>query len=326
MLQGGDVAHLLRPGGFAGPLSVLLLYMGLNGFLSWWVSRGVSKPLSTLQESALRMGEGDLTRAVSVQGDKEIADLSQALEKMRVQLQSSLALQEAHLQARKELISHVSHDLRTPLSIIRGYAEGLRDQVPQSPEAYDRYIQVILDRSYDLEALIQQLLDFSSLDAWKKSVPLEPKNPGEILQEQEVNLRANYPGIEVHITGVQSLSPDLNILVHQPSLTRILANLTENSLHHSGANPVSLTWELGQSTSSVYLKVSDNGSSLDPEDLGHIFKPLFRGDKARGRGGSGLGLSIVAGLMEAQGGTARAALSPRGGLEIILEFKGEQDP
>jgi signal transduction histidine kinase len=320
IMQGGKVDHFMRPGGFVGPLLVFGLYTLMNGFLSWWVARRVTKPLSALQVSALEMGEGDLTNPVLIRGDKEISDLSQALEKMRVQLQTSLTQQEAHLQARKELISHVSHDLRTPLSLIRGYAEGLRDQVPQTPEARDRYIHIILDRAQELEKLIQQLLDFSNMDAWKQSIPREPKETTTLFQNLVMSFQAKYPSITFNLQGFDELPPDHKLLIHEPSLERILTNLTENSLHHSGADSLTIHWTCTRGPEGFLLRFQDNGTTANPDDLPQLFEPLFRGDKSRGRGGSGLGLTIVSGLMEAQGGKALSELEPGGGLEVILQF------
>ena len=335
ILQGGEVDHLMKPGGLTGPLIVFALYTAMNGILTWWVSWKVTTPLSALQASALRMGEGDLNQPVLIGGDKEILDLSRALEQMRLQLQTSLAQQEAHLQARKELISHISHDLRTPLALIRGYAEGLRDNVPPSPEARDRYVGIILDRAHDLECLIDQLLDFSNLDAWKQSIPREPQLPLPLLQKLLFRQKEAFPALDFnldysldysHDFSADPLKPDdpgqmRPILVHEPSLERILTNLTDNSVRHCGSDPIMITWSLGHTQGGFQLTVQDNGTMPEPMDMAQIFEPLVKGDRSRGKGGSGLGLAIVAGLMEAQGGSVHGSLNSRGGLMIHLTFQ-----
>ena len=146
---------------FAGFLAVLI---ACNGLLGWWVSSSVVSPLARLRDAATRIGDGDLRFQLAPGGPGEFGQVTAAFETMRQKLQAAVTRQLAEESSRKELIAHVSHDLRTPINLVRGYAEGLRDGVASTAEMRARYLDTILERAGELERLIELLFSYSTLD------------------------------------------------------------------------------------------------------------------------------------------------------------------
>lgn len=302
--------------------SFIALLVLFNGLLSWWVASGIIGPLARLKDSARRIGEGDLGFSVEAGGDDELGEVAAAFETMRAKLAQALERQLAEEMARKELVAHVSHDLRTPIAVIRGHAEGLRDGVAATPQMRERYLGAILDRSRDLEALIDLLFDYSRLDLEGAASRSECLALGPFLAELRDALESSFPEASITLDldpSAQALRP---VVMADPALVRrAMANLVENAVKHGGRERIAIAWKVGRRDGFVDLAVADNGEGLPEADIKSIFEPFFRGDKARERGGSGLGLAIVRRIMETLGGSARAGKGREGGLEVTLTFR-----
>jgi len=318
-----------------GPLwlaGFLVVLVACNGLLGWWVSSSVVSPLARLRDAATRIGDGDLQFQLAPGGPGEFGQVTAAFETMRQKLQAAVARQLAEEASRKELIAHVSHDLRTPINLIRGYAEGLRDGVASTPEMRARYLNTILERAGELERLIELLFSYSTMD-------LEGARPKLV----DVDLLPWLSGLRDSLAGMfssasislvvpgddgSSGSPPQGLRVRaDPELTRrVMTNLVDNAVTHGGRDAIAIQWDLAPDTAArtVHVAVSDDGMGVAPDDLPRIFEPFFRADRSRsrqpGKTGAGLGLSIVRTIMNSQGGSVRAAAAAAGGLEVTLTF------
>ena len=342
---------------FAGFLAVLA---ACNGLLGWWVSSSVISPLARLRDAARRIGEGDLGSRLAPGGPDEFGQVTAAFETMREKLQAAVTRQVAEEASRRELIAHVSHDLRTPINLIRGYAEGLRDGVASTPQMRARYLETILERAGELETLIEMLFSYSTMD-------LEGVRPRRVSVDMVPYLRGlrdsfagMFPAVSIRIEGDEDgdgrgagrgsgTAPGGWRIQADPELTRrVMTNLVENALAHGGKPQVAMQWKISRGTvaaqgarhaggtgASIELAVSDDGVGVSEKDLLRIFEPFFRADRSRarrdGKSGAGLGLSIVRRIMEGQGGSVRAGPGPAGGLEVVLAFEeasenGQENP
>jgi len=298
------------------PPAVLIGLMGFlivcNGLLGWWVSSSVVGPLAKLANAALRIGDGDLDFTLVPGGPDEFGQVTDAFETMREKLHGSLLRQLAEEASRKELIAHVSHDLRTPIGLIRGYAEGLRDGVASTPEMRSRYLATILDRAGELERLIELLFSYSTLDLEGAKPRMLAMDLTQFLLGMKDSLMASFPPATIRIVaGNESARVKAD-----PDLTRrAVSNLVENAVKHGGRTDVAMQWRVSRAPG------RDNGVGVAAEDLPRIFEPFFRADRARSHGsGAGLGLAVVRKIMAAQGGSSRAGIGPAGGLEVTLSF------
>jgi signal transduction histidine kinase len=326
-----------NPGGFVGFIAVIV---GCNALLGWWVSSAVIGPLAKLRTAALRIGDGDLDFRIAPGGPGEFGEVTRAFETMREKLHGAVARQLSEETSRKELIAHVSHDLRTPINLVRGYAEGLRDGVASTPQMRERYLQTILDRAGELERLIEVLFSYSTMDLEGVRPRLAALEAGPYFRALCDSLAAAFPAASISLDGPGEKPggmPGAGLFIRADAeLTRrVMTNLVENAVKHGGRQAIAITWRVRAAAGAVTVVVSDDGVGVPAEDLPRIFEPFFRADRARtrqnGGSGAGLGLSIVSRIMQAQGGSASAAAAPGGGLEVTLSFvmagnDGEANP
>ena len=314
---------------FAGFLAVLV---ACNGLLGWWVSSSVVSPLARLRDAATRIGDGDLRFRLATGGPGEFGQVTAAFETMRQKLQAAVTRQLAEEASRKELIAHVSHDLRTPINLIRGYAEGLRDGVASTAEMRARYLDTILERAGELEGLIEALFSYSTMDLEGARPKLVDVDLVPYLSDLRDSLAGMFSNASISLVvpggDGSSGSPPQGLRVRaDPELTRrVMTNLVDNAVTHGGREAINIRWEVGLDSAArqVHVAVSDDGMGVSPDDLPRIFEPFFRADRSRarqpGKTGAGLGLSIVRKIINSQGGSVRAAAAATGGLEVTLTF------
>ena len=323
MDYGMNDAHWSR-GGFRSliPAFFIAVLVLCNGLLSWWAASGIVTPLAKLRDAALRIGDGDLGFTLERAKDDELGEVTAAFETMRAKLRSALARQLAEEATRKELVAHVSHDLRTPISVIRGHAEGLRDGIASTDAMRERYLGAILDRALELEGLIDTLFSYTSLDLEGSGARTVPIVIGPFLREVHASLTASFPGVSIILDTETSRDADGSVALADPELVRrAVVNLVENAVKHGGRPSIAITMRMRSTENEVRVLVSDDGDGVPDQDLPRLFDPFFRCDRARGRGGSGLGLAMVRKSMNVQGGAARASRAAEGGLEICLSFR-----
>ena len=296
---------------------VLLLLVLTNITLTWLVSRSVVRPLRLLEAAAHRLGEGDLDPGPLPASPPEFQRVGRAFDELRRRLKDSLQEGQALEEERRTWVASVSHDLRTPLAVIRGYAEGLRDGVASTPEKQARYQGVILDRARQLERQVDDLFQWARWDWGQPKLRLQALDLGEELQAAVSAWISDWPDLVVFWTPPARPLP---LSADPMALRRIFDNLVRNIAQHAGPEP---RLHLSLTEGSVYeLSFRDEGPGLHPEVLPRVFERFFRGDPARNpaQGGGGLGLTIAKTLASAQGGDVTAGNHPEGGAVFTLSL------
>ncbi|MCM3631267.1 HAMP domain-containing histidine kinase [Paenibacillus glycanilyticus] len=309
------------------PLVLLTLLAALavtSGVLTYLVSRSIIKPLYALKEAADHIREGDLDHAIRLRRQDEIGQLGAAFEEMRVRLQASLGAQLELEQGRKELLAHISHDLKTPITAIQGCTDCLRDGIADTEEKRQKYIQMIAGKTTEMNRMIEELQLYSTLDTGKLPFRWETVNLTAYMIQlvNELQLDPRFGGTEVTFKGGSNRAAAL-IRADRQKLHRALMNLADNSLQHMKLEPKKLEFLLEEEPDGRYLlQIRDNGEGVPAEALPRVFDRFFRAESSRspGKGNSGLGLAIVKQIMEAHDGTAAAASSPGEGTTIQLRF------
>jgi len=295
----------------AGLVGLVVLLVVTNGVLTSMVSRSVLRPLAVLEAAARRLGEGDLEPGPLPQNPPEFRQLGLAFDDLRRRLKDSLESRQALEEERQTWVASVSHDLRSPLAVLRGYSEGLRDGVAGTPEKRERYQAVILARVVQMERLVDDLFQWARWDWGEPRVRLQPLDLVQELREAAEVWSTEGSGLEVAMMTSDPLAP----LVADPmALRRIFDNLARNAAQHAGPNP---KLEVGLTNEDGFWLVSfrDRGPGMSPEILPRVFERFYRGDPARNpaQGGGGLGLTIARTLARSLGGDVDAANHPEGG-------------
>ncbi|MBB6733383.1 sensor histidine kinase [Cohnella zeiphila] len=306
------------------PVLFLSLLLGIaltNGLLSYFLSRGIVRPLQELKRAAERIKEGDLDQGLGVGRKDEIGQAIGAFEEMRLRLRESLATQLQYEENRRELLSNVSHDLRTPIAAISACVEGLQSGIADSKEKQLQYVGMIQRKITDMSRMIEELFLFSKLDLQRLPFDFETVDLAAYLGELAEELRHDPRLADVELSLHADERPTVLAAVDREKLGRALANVIDNSLKHMDKTEKKLAIELiRREPGAATILVRDNGRGIGAEKLPHVFERFYRADPSRGSdaGGSGLGLAIVRQIMEAHGGKAEAESVEGAGTTLAL--------
>jgi histidine kinase len=304
-------------------IGLILILIVTNGLLTYFVSKSIIRPIRELQKAANQMKEGNLNIPIEAMSKDELGQLAQGFDEMRIRLKESIETQLAYEENRKELIANISHDLKTPITTIKGYVEGIRDGVANSPEKMDRYIQTIYTKSINLDRMIDELFLYSKLDLQRLPFYFERINFEHYLQDFVEELRFDLEEMKVEISLNIENDEDYVITGDREHLKRVITNIVDNSLKYIDKENKKLSFHLSSLDSYVLFKMRDNGPGIDEENLPLIFDRFYRADLARGteKGGSGLGLSIAKRIIEGHHGTIWAESKKGQGTTILFTLK-----
>ncbi|MGG6312720.1 ATP-binding protein [Paenibacillus macerans] len=289
-------------------LSLLLIVAFTNLLLTFFVSRSIIRPLYTLKRAAERIKEGELDQPLHMQRKDEFGEVGEAFEEMRERLKHSIHLQLQYEENRKELISNISHDLKTPITGIKACVEGLRDGIADTEEKRDRYIAMVGQKAADMDRLIEELFLFSKLDLKRLPFDFERVDLYGFLQDCSEELKADPRFAAVDIAFDAKPQGPLLVTADRDKLKRVIMNIADNSLHYMDKAEKRLSIELDASPREAIVRIRDNGAGIGGEALPKVFERFYRAESSRSTvgGGSGLGLAIVMQIVEGHGGSVRA--------------------
>ncbi|MEH7526146.1 HAMP domain-containing sensor histidine kinase [Bacillus sp. JJ1503] len=282
---------------------LLFLFIMIIGVLNYLVSRSIIRPISILKVGAERIKSGDLNFEIKAISNDEIGQLNRAFEEMRIKLKESVNLQLQYEENRKELLSNISHDLKTPITSIIGYVEGIKDGVANTPQKMEKYLSTVYLKAKDMDSLIDELFLFSKLDLKKEPFNFETveldKYMRDYLEELKLDLLEQGIHIEFHL-----LNKPIYVTADREKLKRVLANLMSNCLKYMNKDKKNISISLHEQLYDVVVQVTDNGQGIEPSALPYIFDRFYRAEQSRNSqtGGSGLGLAIAKQIIGEHGG------------------------
>jgi signal transduction histidine kinase len=302
---------------------IIIILIATNGTLTFIVARSIIKPLYKLKASANEIKEGNLDFEINISSKDEIGEVCTAFEEMRARLKESIEVQLQYEENRKELISNISHDLKTPITAIKGYIEGIRDGVADTPEKMDRYINTIYTKAGDVDKLIDELFLYSKLDLHRFPFSFTNVNVYQYIDDCIEELY--FPLLKKNITINHNsiYTKPLYVIADVQQLKRVFINIIENAVKYMDKENGKINIIIKQDESSVIIEVCDNGQGIPSEALPHIFDRFYRADPARNisTGGSGLGLSIAKKIIEEHGGVISANSIEGEGTNMVFTLK-----
>ena len=300
--------------------AAIVVILLLNTLFTRYQLKKLLQPVDALAQAAGRIETGDFTQAIDYQGRDEFAPVCAAFNRMQEHLLAEQEKSAAYERARTDLVAGISHDLRTPLTSVKGYIKGLRDGVAQTPERQRQYLEVAYRRACDMDVLLQRLFYFSRLETGNLPLFLQPADLGAFIARF-----AAETAPELEQAGGRfetSLSPEPHpACIDAEQLYRVLSNLKDNALRYAGADPLVISLAVERRGDWISLRFADNGQGVPEEALPHLFDQFWRADQARSTQngeGSGLGLYIAKYIVEAHGGTIRAENG--GGLVFTIQL------
>ena len=302
-----------------------LIYVAIIGFIitviiTFLITKMITSPILQLAEISNKMGKLDFTARYMGKRSDEIQTLGQNMNYMSDRLKKAISkLQEANEvlkedikrkeaidEMRKDFIANVSHELKTPIALIQGYAEGLNEGLCEDEESRKYYTEVIMDESEKMNKMVKQLLTLSSLESGNS-----------ILHKENFNMTSLTDGVlssisiligEKNVKVDFDTSRDVFLYADEFKIEEVVTNYISNAIHHVNDNGT-IKIDVSEDESNVYFSVYNTGNQIPEKDLANVWEKFFKVDKAHSRsyGGSGIGLSIVKAIVEAHGGAVKVA-------------------
>ncbi|MCR5306630.1 MAG: HAMP domain-containing histidine kinase [Oscillospiraceae bacterium] len=302
----GSAARIIR----TQLLWVTLLSVAAGFVLAWFLSRSFAKPISQLNEKAKRLSENQQDAPFAEGFCTELDELNRTLDRTAGKLRQNREFQ-------NEFLANVSHDLRTPLTMIKGYAEMIRDISREDAQQCAADVAVIVEESDRLTALVNEILEYSELQMTDKELITEAVDLSEIVTSVTDSFENLYA--KDGFTFARSIAAGIQIHGNASRLQRAVYNLLDNAVRHAGEDKwIGVTLRSDGQTAAA--EISDHGSGIAPDDIGHIWEKYYTNRQRRGKGVSGLGLAIVRQTVTMQGGRCEVTSEPDKGstFRIIL--------
>lgn len=302
---------------------IIFILLFTNVILTYFVSRSITKPLNYLKKAANEIKNGNLNYEVKYKSKDEIGELSSAFEEMRVKLKESVELEQQYELNRKELVSNISHDLKTPITAVKGYVEGIIDGVADTPDKMDKYIKTIYTKTNQMNLLIDELFLYSKLDLKKLTFNFEKVNIKKYLTHCTEELYFDLESKGIKLSFEPNCDDNTLVIADRDKLNRVITNIVYNSVKYMDNENGKITIELYEEDNDVAVKIIDNGQGISENNLPYIFDKFYRADPARNtqKGGSGLGLSIAKHIIEEHGGKIWAQSKKAVGTTIAFTLK-----
>ena len=279
-----------------------------NGILSTKLYKKLIVPLELLSYGAEQIKNGNLDFEMNYDSDDEFKQVCGDFDEMRLRLKTSVDSQIKYEEDRKQLVVGISHDLRTPLTAIKGYVEGLIDGIAKTPEKQKKYLNTIYTKACDMDILVDRLFLFSKLDTGSFPFKFDRIHIKEYMKSFYNYVKDEFYGKDVELFFDSKCDNLCRVKIDCQEMNRVLLNIVENSVKYKGHSIGEIKIGLYEKEECVVLEISDNGKGVDEEELSNLFVSFYRGDASRTNPneGSGLGLAIAKNIVEAHDGKIEA--------------------
>lgn len=298
--------------------SIILVCTALS--VGLWIYRSIAAPLLKLKKATRSIKEGNLDFVLDVEGNDEFAELFQDFEDMRIRLKELAEEKILMDKENKELISNISHDLKTPITAVKGYVEGIMDGVADTPEKMDRYVKTIYNKTNEMDHLINELTFYSKIDTNRIPYTFSKLNVEDYFGDcaEEVGLELETRGIE--LVYANYVEGDVQVIADGEQIRRVIHNIIGNAIKYMDKPKGIIQIRVKDVGDFIQVEIEDNGKGIGAKDIAYIFDRFYRTDVSRNssKGGSGIGLSIVKKIMEDHGGKVWA--TSRLGIGTIMYF------
>ena len=301
-------------------ISAFVILISVALVVGLWVYRSIAVPLVKLKKATQNIKEGNLDFVLDVEGKDEFSELCQDFEEMRRRLKESTEEKSLIEKENRELISNISHDLKTPITAVKGYVEGIMDGVADTPEKMDRYVRTIYNKTNEMDHLINELTFYSKIDTNRIPYTFNKLNVEDYFEDcsEEVGLELETRGIE--LVYANYVEKDVMVIADGEQIRRVIHNIIGNAIKYMDKPKGIIQIRIKDVGDFIQIEIEDNGKGIGPKDLPYIFDRFYRTDVSRNssKGGSGIGLSIVKKILEDHGGKVWA--TSRLGIGTIMYF------
>ena len=305
-------------------LTILACVIDVIAIVMWfWIYKRILVPLDKMRIATKKIADGNFDYELDEKDFVEIPFLYNDFEKMRIKLKENEEEKILSENASRELVSNISHDLKTPLTAIRGYVEGILDGVASSPQKVRDYLTTIYNKTNDMTKLIDELLYYSRVSGNEFSYNFEKTNVKEFFDDYVKDLYLELDTIKINFSYSANVDADTVIDIDREQIKRALNNIVANAVKYMDKKDPEIHFRVKETMDAINIRISDNGRGIDEKDLPHIFERFYRSDASRNTklGGSGIGLSIVKKVIENHEGSVVAMSKSGVGTDIDIVLK-----
>jgi signal transduction histidine kinase len=289
-------------------VAIILILLVTSILLTMWIGNSFFKPIDELNIAMQHIQDGnfDYILPTDITEKGEIGAMYRNYEDMRLRLKESAEEKIEREKQNKELISNISHDLKTPITAIKGYSQGLLEGVADNPEKQMKYIRIINNKANDMNNLINELTLYSSIDNNRIPYNFIRLNVGEYFGDCIEEIGADLESKSIKLNYSNLTTPDTQIVADPEQIKRVINNVVSNSVKYldrdDGTGQIDI--RILDEIDSIRVELEDNGKGIAQRDIPNIFDRFYRTDASRNskQGGSGIGLSIVKKIIEDHGG------------------------
>ena len=285
-------------------ISVVVILILTAAMLTVWVYASLINPIKKLQLATQNIKDGNLDFIVDVESNDEIGELCRNFEEMRQRLKDSAEEKIASEKENKTLISNIAHDLKTPITAVKGYAEGLMEGVADTAEKREKYIRTIYNKANDMDTLINELTLYSKIDTNRIPYNFAKINVAEYFNDCVEEIGLDLEARNISLSYFNYADENILIIADPEQLRRVIHNIVGNSTKYLDKQKGLMNIRIKDVGDFIQVEIEDNGRGIAARDLPYIFDRFYRADASRNSatGGSGIGLSIVRKIIEDHGG------------------------
>lgn len=305
---------------------IVIVLLMTGSVLVIWIQKGVLTPLEKMRIATQNIKEGNLDFEIKAETNDEMGQLCMDFEEMRLRLKHNVEEKQASDEEKKVLISNITHDLKTPITAIKGYAEGILDGVADTKEKQDRYLKTIYNKANELNILINELTVYSNVDRQRMPYNFQRLSVVEYFEDCAEDLEMELESKNIEFYYHNYVDSDIEIIGDPEQVERVIHNIVNNSVKYMDKSRQSISLRIKDVGDFIQVEIEDNGKGIRSKDLPFIFDRFYRTDASRNSatGGSGIGLSIVKKIVEDHGGKIWATSKDQVGTVIYFVVRKSQ--
>ncbi len=298
---------------------VFILFLTACIFTTW-IYRSIVQPIRELRQATEKIKSGNLDFQMAATSNDEMGQLCTDFEKMRQRLKDSAEEKIRFDNENRELISNISHDLKTPITSIKGYVEGIMDGVADTPEKMERYLKTVYNKTNDMQRLIDELTFYSKIDTNRIPYNFRKINVSDYFSDCAEEVGLDLGAKNVVFQYANYVDESVMVIADPEQIRRVVNNIISNSCKYFDKPQCFINMHIKDVGDFIQVEIEDNGKGIATKDIPYIFDRFYRTDSSRNssKGGSGIGLSIVRKIMEDHGGKVWA--SSKEGTGTVVYF------
>ena len=308
-------------------VSVVLVLILTAAVMTIWIYKGIINPIAKLKVATQNIKEGNLDFTIEAENEDEIGELCRNFEQMRQRLKESTEEKISSEKENRILVSNIAHDLKTPLTTIKGYAEGIMDGIANTPEKQEKYIRTIYNKATEMDRLINELTLYSKIDTNRIPYNFKKINVEEYFSDCVEDIGLELEAADIGLAYYNYADEKTVIIADPEQLKRVLSNIVGNSVKYMNKERGFINIRIKDVGDFIQVEIEDNGQGIPVKDLPYIFDRFYRSDASRnsGTGGSGIGLSIVKKIIEDHGGKIWATSKENTGTVMYFVIRKYQE-